>query len=196
MRLRFHTPGHGTAESIEPGPFFRLIGGMLCRGAANEPVATWLERWRLSDAQFACAESLDPVVIYFESNAGLASSAFGPFEAFRVCGGAAEGAAAAAGAQAAPAGTARPGGVAEATGTAGTGGLAPADGAHPDDGRSAAPRGLAAYTGARLLARLDERSLLWYPPRAHDGWASLLIAPPGKSRFDLLREQASQARGA
>lgn len=142
MRLRFYTPGEETGESIEPGPFFRLIGGMLCRGSGNEPVATWLKRWRLSDGDFARAEALDAVVIYFESNAGLASSAFGPFDSF-----------------------------------------------HISDGASAAD-GLAASAGSRLLARLDERSLLWYPPKAHDGWASLLIAPPGISRFDLIRERA------
>jgi hypothetical protein len=151
LRLRFYTPGEGSAESIEPGPFFRLIGGMLCRGAGNEPVGTWLKRWRLSDAEFARAEALDPVVIYFESNAGLASSAFGPFERFHVAEGATIG-------------------DALATGPAAAGALA-------------------ACAGTRLLARLDERSLLWYPPRAHDGWASLLIAPAGKSRFDLIRER-------
>jgi hypothetical protein len=145
LRLRFYTPGKESGESIEPAPFFRLIGGMLCRGAGNEPVATWLERWRLSDAEFERAEALDAVVIYFENNAGLASSAFGPFESFRVANGA------------------------------------------------AAADGLAACTGSRLIARLDERSLLWYPPKAQDGWASLLIAPPGKSRFDLIREHARSA---
>jgi hypothetical protein len=145
LRLRFYTPGEETGESIEPAPFFRLIGGMLCRGTGNEPVATWLECWRLSDAEFARAEAIDPVVIYFENNAGLASSAFGPFESFRV-----------------------------------------ADGAE-------AANGLAACSGSRLIARLDERSLLWYPPKAHDGWASLLIAPPGRSRFDLIREQSQPA---
>lgn len=130
LRLRFHSPGQGSAESIEPGEFFRLIGAMLCRGAANEPVATYLEGWRLTDAQFAVLTALDPVVIYFESNAGLASSAFGPFDDFHVSGG-------------------------------------------------------AAADGSRLIARLDERTQLWYPPRAVDGWASLLITPPGRSRFDL-----------
>ncbi|MGH8258914.1 MAG: hypothetical protein ACREUG_04415, partial [Steroidobacteraceae bacterium] len=121
MRLRFHTPGEQTGESIEPGPFFRLIGGMLCRGAGNEPVATWLKQWRLSDAEFARADALDAVVIYFENNAGLASSAFGPFESFHIAAG------------------------------------------------TAAVSGLAACAGSRLLARLDEKSLLWYPPKAHDG---------------------------
>ena len=145
MRLRFHTPGQETAESIEPGPFFRLIGGMLCRGAANEPVATWFGDWRLADARFTRLEALDPVVLYFESNAGLASSAFGPFEGFHVSG-------------------------------------AVSTGAH-------AASSLAAQAGSRLLARLDARSLLWYPPRAQDGWASVLIAPPGRSRFDLTRER-------
>ena len=135
LRLRFYSPGAGAAESIEPGPFFRLIGAMLCRGAGNEPVATYLKRWKLTDGEFARAESLDPVVIYFENNAGLASSAFGPLDAFYV----AEG---------------------------------------------------IAWAGARQLARLDDKSLLWYPPKAHDGWASLLIAPPGTSRFDLTGERS------
>jgi hypothetical protein len=138
LRLRFYTPGEGAAESIEPGPFFRLIGGMLCRGPGNEPVATYLERWRLTDAEFARAESLEAVVIYFENNAGLASAAFGPFDTF-----------------------------------------------HVTDG--------VARAGARALARLDDKTLLWYPPKAHDGWASLLIAPPGKSRFDLTGERVPAA---
>ena len=168
MRLRFHTPGQETGESIEPGPFFRLIGGMLCRGATNEPVATWFGDWRLADARFARMEALDPVVLYFESNAGLASSAFGPFEAFHV------------------------------SGTAGAGGQSPAaSGENPAaaGGGPAASTSLAAHAGSRLLARLDERSLLWYPPRAHDGWASVLIAPPGRSRFDLTRERAAPPSG-
>lgn len=132
MRLRFHTPGAEGAESLEPGPFFRLIGAMLCRGSANEPVATFLERWKLTDGEFARVQALDPVVIYFENNAGLASSAFGPFDDFHVSEG-------------------------------------------------------IAWDGSRMLARLDEKSLLWFPPRAQDGWASVLIAPPGISRFDLER---------
>jgi hypothetical protein len=131
LRLRFYTPGESTSAAVEPGPFFRLIGGMLCRGPRNEPVATYLKRWRITDAEFTRAEWLDAVVIYFENNAGLASSAFGPFDAFYV----AEG---------------------------------------------------SAWAGGRPLARLDDQSLLWYPPKAHDGWASLLIAPPGESRFDLV----------
>ncbi|MGH8219235.1 MAG: hypothetical protein ACREUT_11840 [Steroidobacteraceae bacterium] len=156
MRIRFHTPGQETAESIEPGLSFRLIGGMLCRGAGNEPIATWLGDWHLADARFARAEALDPVVLYFESNAGLASSAFGPFEAFHVS-------------------------AQERTASAAAAGPS--------------VRSLAAYAGSRLLARLDERSLLWYPPRAHDGWASVLIAPPGRSRFDLMRERPAQSPG-
>lgn len=158
MRLRFHTPGQESAESIEPGPFFRLIGGMLCRGAVNEPVATWLGDWHLADTRFARVEALDPVVLYFESNAGLASSAFGPFESFQVSGAAL---------------------AAERAASAAAGG--------------AAATSLAACAGTRLLARLDERSLLWYPPRAQDGWASVLIAPPGRSRFDLTRERPIHA---
>ena len=168
MRLRFHTPGQAQAESIEPGPFFRLIGGMLCRGAANEPVATWLGDWHLADARFARLEVLDPVVLYFESNAGLASSAFGPFEAFHVSG------AALASEQSASAGE--------------HAASAPASAARPVT--------LAAHAGSRLLARLDDRSLLWYPPRAHDGWASVLIAPPGRSRFDLMRERPPAPTGS
>ncbi len=134
LRLRFYSPGEGAAESIEPGAFFRLIGGMLCRGPSNEPIATYLKRWRLTDAEFSRAESLEAVVIYFESNAGLASSAFGPFDTFSL-----------------------------------------------SDG--------IAWDGSRALARLDERTLLWYPPKAQDGWASMLIAPPGQSRFDLTGER-------
>jgi len=134
LRLRFYTPGEASGESVEPAPFFRLIGTMLCRGADNEPVATFAKRWRLSDAEFARAEALDPVVIYFENNAGLASSAYGPFEAFHV-----------------------------------------ADGI--------------AWSGTRQLARLDDKTMLWYPPKAQDGWACLLIAPPGTSRFDLTGER-------
>jgi hypothetical protein len=165
LRLRFHTPGQESAESIEPGLFFRLIGGMLCRGAANEPVATWLGDWHLADARFARAEALDPVVLYFESNAGLASSAFGPFEAFHV------------------------GGAAGASERAASAGVAAAAG-------GAAATTLAACAGSRVLARLDERSLLWYPPRAQDGWASVLIAPPGRSRFDLMRERPIESPAA
>ena len=142
LRLRFHTPGEA-AESLEPGPFFRLIGPMLCRGSANEPVATLGRRWRLTDAEFARLEALDPLVIYFENNAGLASSAYGPFEGFHVSEG-------------------------------------------------------AAWAGSRVLARLDEKLQLWFPPRAQDGWVSLLIAPPGRSRFDLFGRAAVTpgARGA
>ncbi len=132
LRLRFYTPGESASEAVEPAQFFRLIGAMLCRGPQNEPVATYLKRWRLTDdAEFARAESLEAVVIYFENNAGLASAAFGPFETFHI----AEG---------------------------------------------------GAWADSRPLARLDDQSLLWYPPKAHDGWASLLIAPPGQSRFDLV----------
>jgi len=143
LRLRFYSPDQGQdanqAESIEPGDFFRLIGGMLCRGAANDAVASWLGIWRLRDAEFQRAEWFDPVVIYFENNAGLASAAYGPFEGFHVSGG-------------------------------------------------------AAWARDRQLARLDDRMQLWYPPRAADGWASLLVMPPGKSRFDLLTDSARQRR--
>jgi len=107
---------------------------MLCRGPGNEPVATYLKRWRLLESEFTRLEALDPVVVYFENNAGLASAPFGPLEEFHV-----------------------------------------ADGAARADGR--------------VLAELDEQSLLWFPPRALDGWASLLIAPPGISRFDLTGER-------
>ena len=118
LRLRFYSPGEGAAESIEPGEFFRFIGSMLCRGAANDAVATWMARWLLRDAEFTRAESLDPVVIYFENNAGLASCAYGPFETL-----------------------------------------------HVSDG--------AVWDGTRQLARLDPKTLLWHPPRAPDGWASI-----------------------
>jgi hypothetical protein len=130
VRLRFHTPGEAGAESIQAGEFFRLIGSMLCRGAGNEPVATFLKCWRLSDAEFTRLEALDPVVIYFENNAGLASSAYGPFDSLQITDG-------------------------------------------------------AVWAGSRLIARLDDQALLWRPPKAQDGWACLLMAPPGKSRFDL-----------
>src|SRR6516225_9375157 len=118
LRLKFYTPGHEAEGAVETGVFFRVIGGMLCRGAGNEPVATYLKVWRHGETDFARAEALEPVVIYFENNAGLASSAYGPFESFHVT---------------------------EAT----------------------------AWAGTRPLARLDEKSLLWYPPKAHDGWACL-----------------------
>jgi len=157
---------------------------MLCRGALNEPVATWLGDWHLADARFASAEALDPVVLYFESNAGLASSAFGPFEAFHVSGAAGAGgrsATAAAGATA-------------ASGTAAAAPTGPAAGGSTAVGAPA--RSLTAFAGSRLLASLDERSLLWYPPRAHDGWASVLIAPPGRSRFDLMRERPTGTPGS
>jgi len=130
LRLRFHTPG-AAAERIEAGPFFRLVGPMLCRGSANEPVATLGVRWRLANTEFARVDALDTLVLYFENNAGLASSAYGPFEAF-----------------------------------------------HVSDG--------GAWAGPRLLATLDEKVQLWFPPRAQDGWVSLLIAPPERSRFDLF----------
>ena len=134
LRLRFHSPGRGSAGSIEPGDFFRLIGGILCRDAGNEAVASWLGGWRLRDTpgedSYQRAESLDPVVIYFENNAGLASAAYGPFDGF-----------------------------------------------HLSDE--------AMWSGSRQLARLDPHTLLWHPPGAPDGWASLLLMPPGKSRFDL-----------
>lgn len=139
LRLRFHSPGEAKGghapESIEPGEFFRLIGGMLCQGAANDAVASWMGGWRLRDAEFKRAEWLDPVVIYFENNAGLGSAAYGPFEGFHVS---------------------------EA----------------------------AAWAGNRQLAVLDETTQTWHLPRAPHGWASLLVMPPGKSRFDLLSDTA------
>jgi hypothetical protein len=138
LRLRFYTPGENAAGCVEPAPFFRLIGSMLCRGPQNEPVATHDGGWLHSAGEFARAESMDPVVIYFEDNAGRASTAYGPFTEFHVV---------------------------DAT----------------------------AYSGNRMLARLDEKSLLWYPPKALDGWASLLIAPPEKSRFDLTNERTAAA---
>jgi hypothetical protein len=138
LRLRFHSPGRGSAESIEPGEFFRFIGAMLCRGVGNDAVATWMSQWQLRDAEFTHADSLDPVVIYFENNAGLASCAYGPFEDLHVT---------------------------EA----------------------------AAWAGSRRLALLDPVTQLWHPPRATDGWASLLVAPPGRSRFDLTGERGRRA---
>ena len=136
LRLRFYTPGKEASESMEPGLFFRLVGSMLCRGAENEPVATFHKRWLLMDGEYARAECLDPVVIYFEDNAGRASSAFGPYESFCVFDG-------------------------------------------------------TAWSGTKPIAKLDEKTLLWHPPKATDGWASLLIAPPGKSRFDLTERRRS-----
>lgn len=145
---------------------------MLCRGAANEPVATWFGDWHLADARFARVEALDPVVLYFESNAGLASSAFGPFEAFHVSGAMLS---------------------AERTPTREQAGSGEHAGSAPTAGATSMV--LAAHSGSRLLARLDDRTLLWYPPRAHDGWASVLIAPPGRSRFDLTRERPPSSSG-
>jgi hypothetical protein len=134
MRLRFYTPDQEASEAMEPGLFFRLVGSMLCRGAENEPVATYHKRWLLMNGEYARAEALDPVVIYFEDNAGRASSAFGPYDSFQIY-----------------------------------------------DGN--------ACSGAKLIAKLDDKTLLWHPPKAADGWASLLIAPPGKSRFDLTERR-------
>ncbi|CAN0074882.1 unnamed protein product, partial [Phaeothamnion confervicola] len=84
LHLRFHTPGQGAASSTEPGPFFRIIGAVLCRGPKNEPLATYLKHWTVMDGEFARAEWSDAVMVYFEDNAGRASSAFGPFESFHV----------------------------------------------------------------------------------------------------------------
>jgi hypothetical protein len=86
LHLRFHTPGQQSASSVEPGAFFRIIGAVLCRGSKNEPIATHLEHWTVSDGQFARAEWVDPVMVYFEDNAGRASAAFGPFDTFNVAG--------------------------------------------------------------------------------------------------------------
>ena len=84
LHLRFHTPGRETASSIEPGSFFRIIGAVLCRGPKNEPIATYLKHWTVRDGEFARAEWADAVMIYFEDNAGRASSAFGPYKSFHV----------------------------------------------------------------------------------------------------------------
>ncbi|HXS27874.1 MAG TPA: hypothetical protein VN730_09430 [Steroidobacteraceae bacterium] len=167
---------------------------MLCRGALNEPVATWLGDWHLADARFASAEALDPVVLYFESNAGLASSAFGPFEAFHVSGAAGAGGRSATAAAGATAAATAAAGATAASGTAAAAPTGPAAGGSTAVGAPA--RSLTAFAGSRLLASLDERSLLWYPPRAHDGWASVLIAPPGRSRFDLMRERPTGTPGS
>jgi hypothetical protein len=86
LNVRFHTPGQSAASS-EPGPFFRIVGAVLCRGPRNEPVATWLKHWTVRDGEFARAEWSDAVMVYFEDNAGRASSAFGPFESFYVADG-------------------------------------------------------------------------------------------------------------
>jgi hypothetical protein len=131
LHLRFHTPGQSAASSIEPGPFFRLIGAVLCRGPKNEPIATYLKHWTLLDGEFARADWKDPVMLYFEDNAGRASSAFGPFESFYIA-----------------------------------------------DGEARA--------GSRVVARFDDKTLLWYPAGAQDGWVSLLVTPREMARLDLI----------
>lgn len=141
LHLKFYTPGETRAESIEPGPFFRLIGAMLCRGPRNEPVATWQEHWELTDGEFSRAEWTDPVMVYFEDNAGRASSAFGPFESLSV-----------------------------------------------SDGR--------ALAGSRTVARFDDRTLLWHPEGAHDGWTSLLVTPRDVSRLDLTQPPSPNRRSS
>lgn len=130
LHLRFHTPGHGTANSIEPGPFFRIIGSVLCRGPRNEPIATHMKQWTLMDGEFSRAEWAD-VMIYFEDNAGRASSAVGPFDIFHV----AEG---------------------------------------------------IARAGPRVVARFDDKTLLWHPTGTQDGWVSLLVTPREMARLDLI----------
>lgn len=139
LHLRFHTPGRDTGGSIEPGPFFRLIGAVLCRGPKNEPIATYHKNWTLMDGEFMRAEWVDPVMIYFEDNAGRASSAFGPFDSFHI----AEG---------------------------------------------------QARAGSRVVARLDDKTLLWHPAGAQDGWASLLVTPRDMARLDLLPPPTQPAR--
>ncbi len=136
LHLRFHTPGQGTASAIEPGPFFRIIGAVLCRGPRNEPLATWLKHWTVMDGEFARAEWSDAVLIYFEDNAGRASSAFGPFESFHV----AEG---------------------------------------------------VARAGHRTVATFDDKTQLWHPSGAQDGWVSLLVIPREMARLDLIPPPAS-----
>jgi hypothetical protein len=84
LHLRFSSPGDDAATSIEPGPFFRIIGAVLCRGPKNEPLATYLKHWTVKDGEFARAEWSDAVMVYFEDNAGRASCAFGPYESFQV----------------------------------------------------------------------------------------------------------------
>lgn len=138
LHLRFHSPGAGAASSIEPGPFFRIIGAVLCRGPRNEPVATHLKHWTVMDGEFARAEWSDPVMIYFEDNAGRASSAFGPFDSFHVA------------------------------------------------------EGLA-RAGTRLVARFDEKTQLWQPAGAQDGWVCLLVAPREMARLDLMPPPAHAA---
>jgi len=131
LHLRFHTPGQGSAGSIEPGPYFRIIGAVLCRGPKNEPIATYQSHWTLLDGEFTRAEWTDPVMIYFEDNAGRASSAFGPFEALHLAEGCAK-------------------------------------------------------AGGKIIARFDEKSQLWVPEGAQDGWVSLLVIPRDMARLDLL----------
>jgi hypothetical protein len=140
LHLRFHTPGQG-ASSTEPGPFFRIIGAVLCRGPKNDPVATHMKHWTLMDGEFARAEWAEPVMIYFEDNAGRASSAFGPFESFHV------------------------------------------SESH-------------ARAGARVVARFDDKTLLWHPPGTQDGWVSLLVAPKDMARLDLMPPPAHAPRQA
>ena len=84
LHLRFHTPGQGASGNIEPGPFFRLIGAVLCRGPRNEPIATYQQQWTLMDGEFLRAQWSEPVMVYFEDNAGRASAALGPFESFHI----------------------------------------------------------------------------------------------------------------
>ncbi len=138
LHLRFHTPGRGAASSTEPGPFFRIIGAVLCRGQKNEPLATWLKHWTVMDGEFARAEWSEAVMVYFEDNAGRASAAFGPFEGFHVVDG-----------------TAR--------------------------------------SGARTVASFDDRTQLWHPAGAQDGWVSLLITPREMARLDLIPPPAGIA---
>jgi hypothetical protein len=87
LQLRFSSHGNDAESSIEPGPFFRIIGAVLCRGPKNEPLATYLKQWTVRDGEFARAEWSGAVMVYFEDNAGRASSAFGPFESFHIADG-------------------------------------------------------------------------------------------------------------
>lgn len=111
---------------------------MLCRGPRNEPIATHMKQWTLMDGEFARAEWAD-VMIYFEDNAGRASSAVGPFESFHV-----------------------------------------ADGI--------------AHAGTRVVARFDDKTLLWHPTGTQDGWVSLLVAPREMARLDLIPPSAQAER--
>ncbi len=141
LRLKFYSPGEGSAESIEPGEFFRFIGSMLCRGSGNDAVATWMSRWMLRDAEFARAESMIRWSSTSRTTRGLASCAYGPFDGLHVTEGAAWG-------------------------------RNPATGAPGSQDPAVVPA-----PGAGRLGLM-------------------LVAPPGKSRFDLAGDRDRRGQGA